>query len=238
MAPDLHEHRARLRRGERGAVAVEFALVVPLIILLTLGIIEFALLLRDYVSATSVTREAVRVASASPKKGLSTPLSEVRRSHAGRVFDEVGDPDPASWSFAYDASQVLATRGSALPESSIDELWVYVPNKAGFPLADGAAPGSWATDTRSTFDGGCPTASCVRYRWDDADGTFFYRSGDWRPRTIDACGGSDAAMSVGVYLRVRHTSIVGNLIGTDMTISDSAIAKFEPMRNVACAGVP
>jgi hypothetical protein len=224
--------RPRARTQDDGAVAVEFALVVPVIIFLTLGIIEFGLLMRDYVSVTNITREAVRVASSEPKKGLSTPISQVRLSHAGRLSD------PLDWSFAYDASQVLATRGSALPSRSIDELWVYVANKEGFPLAAGAAPSSWATDTRDTFDGGCPTASCVRYRWDDADGTFFYRSGDWRPRTINACAGSDAAMSVGVYVRARHTSIVGNLIGTDMFIQDAAISKFEPMRNISCAGIP
>ena len=225
--------RNRRRTGDRGAVAVEFALVVPIIIFLTLAIIEFGFFLRDYVSVTNVTREAVRVASSEPKKGLSTPMSQVRLSHAGRLAD------PADWSFAYDASQVPATRGSALPASSIDELWVYVPNKAGFPLAAGAAPASWATDTRDTFDGGCPPASCVRYRWDDADGTFFYRSGDWRPRSINACAGSDAAMSVGVYLRVKHASVMGSLFGTDDRImADSAISKFEPMRNVSCAGIP
>jgi TadE-like protein len=57
----------RRPRGERGAVAVEAALVTPLILLLVFGIIEFTLLLKDAVAVTSAVRVGTRTASSEPR---------------------------------------------------------------------------------------------------------------------------------------------------------------------------
>lgn len=51
-------HRAAKR--EEGASAVEFALVVPVLLALLMGIIEFGFLFNQQVSATQVAREAAR----------------------------------------------------------------------------------------------------------------------------------------------------------------------------------
>ena len=47
-------------RGERGAVAVEAALVTPILFLLVLGIIEMSLYMRDTISVTSSVRTGGR----------------------------------------------------------------------------------------------------------------------------------------------------------------------------------
>lgn len=57
------EHRAsrRLRRGsDRGAAVVEFALVVPIFVLLVMGIIDFANAYNDYNSVRQGVREGAR----------------------------------------------------------------------------------------------------------------------------------------------------------------------------------
>lgn len=48
--------------GERGSVAVEFALVVPLLLLMIFGIIEISVLLYDKAMITSACREGARSA--------------------------------------------------------------------------------------------------------------------------------------------------------------------------------
>jgi Flp pilus assembly protein TadG len=48
------------QRSERGAAAVEFALVMPLLLLLVFGIIEFGLVFNRYISMTHASREGVR----------------------------------------------------------------------------------------------------------------------------------------------------------------------------------
>lgn len=52
--------RRRRRRGERGAAAVEFALVVPILVALLLGIVDYGLLFTDTVSTRNGVREAAR----------------------------------------------------------------------------------------------------------------------------------------------------------------------------------
>ena len=49
-------------RSEKGVSAVEFALIVPLLFVLTFGIIEFALLLFDKAVVTNASREGARAA--------------------------------------------------------------------------------------------------------------------------------------------------------------------------------
>ncbi|WP_432393624.1 TadE/TadG family type IV pilus assembly protein [Pseudarthrobacter sp. L19] len=49
------------RTGERGAVAVEFALLAPVLVMLLLGIMEFGRAYNVQVSLSSAAREGVRV---------------------------------------------------------------------------------------------------------------------------------------------------------------------------------
>jgi Flp pilus assembly protein TadG len=56
----------RFRRSARGGVAMEFALLVPALMLLTAAIIEFVALMYDYQAATDATRVGVREALIGP----------------------------------------------------------------------------------------------------------------------------------------------------------------------------
>jgi Flp pilus assembly protein TadG len=49
-------------RNERGAALVEFALVVPILLLLLFGIVEFGIAFNDYISVRNGSREGARAA--------------------------------------------------------------------------------------------------------------------------------------------------------------------------------
>lgn len=53
----------RLHEGERGAAAVEFALVLPILLLLVFGIVDFSRAYGARVTITHAAREGVRVHS-------------------------------------------------------------------------------------------------------------------------------------------------------------------------------
>lgn len=208
-------------KDERGAAAVEFALVFPVVLLLVLGVMEFSLLMRDHVGVSNAVRDASRVASALPRQG-TVP------GHKGA--SAVPAVDELDWSFAYAASQVLTSSATAIPNSSIVDLWVYKANAKGLP------------EGLSSFDNvggvpGCSTvpATCVRYAWEPdlvnpANSTFDFRSGTWDPASINACPNDPNAQAVGVFMRVAHKGLFQSFFNTTFNVSDASVVKFEPLR--------
>lgn len=114
MSTRAREHRSfmeRLRphRTENGAVAVEAALIFPVLILLVFGMIEFSLLLRDYVTVNSAVRTGARTASSEPR--ITT--------------------------MPQDTADSIERAGSAMPKNNIDFIYVYRANDKGYPGANG-----------------------------------------------------------------------------------------------------
>jgi Flp pilus assembly pilin Flp len=216
-------------RREQGAAAVEFALVIPVILLLSFAIIEFGFIVRDKVAITHLTRDASRTASSLPR--------------LGNVDGHQGNPPPAGQapvgavaSFAYFASEVVEASSSGLPKNSILDFWVYLPNRDGFPTQTA----NWQTDTNRTMT--CAVDEyCVRYRWVDGTGgnpgRFRYVSGAWDPLSIDACPGA-TGQAVGVYLRVDHRGFFTNVFNSNLTLTDRNVVKFEPLPARTCAPTP
>ena len=74
-------------RGEEGAAAVEFALLLPLLVLLLFGLIQFGAAFNTRIQATNAAREAARMAVVGVDDwsdlGGGTPFWEVVRERAG-----------------------------------------------------------------------------------------------------------------------------------------------------------
>lgn len=177
---------------DRGAVAVEAALVIPLILIILLGIIDTALYLRDVAAVSAVVRHGARIASAEPRR------------------DTMSD----------DAAASVARAASALPPGSVEELWVFQAGTDGMPLG-----GQLVCAQR-----------CIRMTWDSATRQFRRVSGTWSSVEINACVGDPAAMSVGVFVKVRHTMLFSALLGGAgvRTIGDRAVMRFEPLPTRSC----
>jgi Flp pilus assembly protein TadG len=56
----------RGQRGERGAAVVEAAIILPLLLMLTFGALEFGLAFRDSAGVASASRSGARIGSAMP----------------------------------------------------------------------------------------------------------------------------------------------------------------------------
>ena len=54
------------RRPDRGQAVVEFALTIPLVVLLLLGIVQVGLVVRDQILVVHASREAARAAAVDP----------------------------------------------------------------------------------------------------------------------------------------------------------------------------
>lgn len=207
--------RGRMRRvhGDGGAAAVEFALVSLLLFTILLGIIEFALLMRDNVAVSSAVRAGARIASAEAGGGpAACPTSP-------------SPPPPCTPAsapkLAQDAADAVQRAGSAMPKDQIDEMWIYKANSSGLP------------GTATSFSSATCGTNCVKYVWIASNDRFQYASGTWTSTTINACIGSSDA--VGVIIKAHHNFLFG-LFGTSMSLSDRAVMQFEPLPTDSCQG--
>ena len=148
---------SRLRRfdgaSERGAVLVEAAILLPLVLIITFGMIEFSSAYQSSSTATAAARAGARVASAEAKNST----------------------------YAVDAAKAASSALRVIPNNEPVEMWVYQDNGNGYPASGNftncttnCIKYTWNTSTRS-FDtsnpsgGGWPAASqnaCQQAGWD------------------------------------------------------------------------
>ena len=55
--------RHRIIKSEKGASAVEFAIILPILIILVFGIVEFGIAFNNYITITHAAREGARIAA-------------------------------------------------------------------------------------------------------------------------------------------------------------------------------
>jgi len=146
--------RGRFDRGsERGAVLVEAAIILPLVLIITFGVIEFSSAYQSSSAATASARTAARTASA-----------EALLSN-----------------YATDAAAAAATALKTIPSDEPLEMWVYRANTAGYPESGGFSicstncikyawlPATRAFDVAHPSGGGWPSSTqnaCNSANWD------------------------------------------------------------------------
>ena len=92
-------HKQDIRKNEQGQSMVEFALVLPLLCLILLGIVQFGVVFKDYVSLTDGARAGVRKAVVSRHASCPQCLAEqaVRNSAGGLTGDLQVTVTPPPW---------------------------------------------------------------------------------------------------------------------------------------------
>ena len=135
----------KLKENERGASAVEFAIVLPLLVLILWGIIEFSILLYDKAMITNLSREAARAAIVFGNRDWTTaelqawlrgdedtnPMKAIRNNYRDALisFRPGGSEAPVITVWADDDNRVA---GSTLAVNvSYQYHWLYFPNWFG-----------------------------------------------------------------------------------------------------------
>jgi hypothetical protein len=201
--------RRRERTDERGAAAVEFALIALPLILLLFVIVEAAFLMKDYVSVSSAVRTGARTASSAADAGPGTCQASA-------------NPPPCTPAsapgFAQGAADSIQTTASALKSEDIEFILIYEPGSNGYPMG------------QSTLT--C-SSNCVKYVWDSGLSKFRYASGSWASASVNACLNDAGRDSVGVAMRVKH-SLVSGFFGTTMNLDERTLMQFEPLEQDRC----
>lgn len=205
--------RLRTDRDERGAVAVEAALVLPILFTVLFGIVDLSMLVRDEISTTSATRVAARIAATGAGAGPGTCPTGPNAP--------VCTPE-SSPALAQAAADAIQRSGMSMPKESIDYILVYKANDDGYP-------GSADEDTALTSCAGFP--ACVMFIWDKDASKFRFDSGAWDSKTIAAC--LNSSDMVGVYMAATHDWASG-VFGSSIGVADRAVSRFEPLDPQTC----
>ena len=154
----------RRTADERGAALIEAAFVIPVLVVIVLGIMEFGLVFASTSTATQASRSGTRVAAVQYAAAGTTAAAQ----------------RTATDSIAAAVSADLKGLGGATPVG-IAIYKVDPTSTSGLPV--GGNPGT-------NMVGGC-TDRCVRYTWNGT--TMVYSSGSWTDpdacgSTIDSIG--------------------------------------------------
>ncbi len=122
--PTLVKIRRPARRGpgapgdrERGQALVEFALVLPLFLLLLLGIVQFGSVFRDYIALTDATRVGARQASVA--RSL-VPAADRVNNITARTQKAAVNLDPLKMTIAVEVNDQVS--GASL-NPTVDASW-------------------------------------------------------------------------------------------------------------------
>ncbi len=103
---------------ERGQAVVEFALVMPVLLLLLLGIIQFGSVFRDYIALTDATRVGARQAGVA--RSLQ-PASTREPAVIASVYKAGVNLDPSKMTVTVELRDL---NGNVMTPNSADGSWV------------------------------------------------------------------------------------------------------------------
>jgi Flp pilus assembly protein TadG len=120
-------------RSQRSQALTEFALVMPLLLLLMVGIFDFGRLLYAYATIDNAANEAARTAVHAPQPGLGIALPTDADVMAAARARSVAVPT----SFGACANGPIPASGGPPGGTA----WLYITSPGGAPLAPGGQTG-------------------------------------------------------------------------------------------------
>ncbi len=99
----LRSRCRRLPRAERGASAVEFAIILPVLVLLVGAIIDFGFVFAQQLALNNGTRDAARTAIVDPLSSAPLTCTQINTTAKNAMVGGVG-MNPAAVSFALSRS--------------------------------------------------------------------------------------------------------------------------------------
>jgi len=110
----MKERRFRLFKSEKGASAVEFAIILPILVMIVFGIFEFGIAYNNWIALTHAAREGARLAAVGfiDENGLDDFKDRVEDSAPSVKIQSITvdrDPDGNGYSFIGEPLSVTVT---------------------------------------------------------------------------------------------------------------------------------
>jgi len=190
---------ADARRNERGAAAVEFALILPIVAALTFGLIDGSLTFFRW-----------------------TAISQASRAGA-RTVSEMGTNQLAD----YRTLQAVAEMLTNVAPQDIDRVVIYQADdgRDTTPM-DNAPPAGCLTGSGGVADA-CNVYTAADLGQTQEQYVAAGRFATWNPLTRDDEDDADGVDYVGVYVRAAVKTPT-KMLGADRTVSEFTVVRLEP----------
>ncbi len=187
------------RRDERGAAMVEFAIILPLVLLLTFGLIDFGFAFADAAGIKSATRSGARIGSA-----LSKQPGQLQ-----------------SITTAVNAGLGNSTRAQAT------EIVVYAAPPNGFNAPSSCSAGTTVTSTSMCFDEIIPPNVPDRFfpsqsDVDNWDANVHYQD------ACPAVGNKISAWKLSVTVKATYPFLTKLIGSANINLHESVLIDLEP----------
>lgn len=212
--PTVTLKTTRHPRGQRGAVLIEAALVLPVILTVIIGIIEFGLLYANYSTMVASSRSGARVGTIAYSQAPTGGTETVGQTAAIAEIVSATEQD-------------LEVLNNAEPVGML--IYKVDPSsESGAPY--GGFPGS-------NMSGGC-TSKCIKYTWNNATKHFDRQgTGSWpdpqRCLNDQSVGSADTIDSLGVYVQIEHDFLTG-IVGQKRVLGGHSVVRLEPVPSESC----
>lgn len=188
------------RRPERGSTLVEFAMVLPLLALMTFGVLEFGLALQDRMTVQTATRTGVRVGSAA---ATTVDADKNLLLGLGSAISNIGTEN-VDWVLVYKSSTAdgAVPAACADPAQAVNSTCNLYTGAQLSQIIAGTFPATWF---------GCGVTALDRF---------------WCPsarQAIQAVGPD----YLGVRVQARHPMLTG-FFGSTLAISSQGVMRLEP----------
>jgi Flp pilus assembly protein TadG len=198
--------RRRHERTERGQGLVEFAMLVPVFMLLLLGLLEFGFVFDHTMTVSYATREGARSGAAFAQGNATTMVcADVDKNIIAAV------------------QRVLKAPGSLVTISNIANVTIYRAQADGTPFSGAGNNNVWVYNA-----GGGPVV-------DGANLDFSWTSGSWNACTRSN-GASPDSLGVSILYNYRYVTPLSAALGffgppggAGLTIRDRTVMALNPI---------
>lgn len=199
---DVRGRWIRRGRDDRGAVIVEFALFVPILMTLCFGLVEYGFAFRDGITLSGAARAGARVGA----NYADDPMTDYQVLVA--VESALSDLDAGSTLVKIVVYEANEADGRP-PSTCLDPSAMGAGGRSG--LCNVYGPEDVESIQANWFGDGCSSAKRDRL-WCPTSRVRTQATADW----------------LGVYVELRRDMVTGIFPGGDMTLRQHAVMRIEP----------
>ena len=196
----------RLARGQSGAVLIEAAIVLPVLIMILIGIMEFGLLFTSYSKALGASRSGARVAASVYSRATNGSTSST-------------GPESATQTLAL-AQIVAAVEGDLKGLNNAVPVRMMI-----FRVASNGEPAGGV-------NGSC-SDRCISYTWNSTSKKMIRDSTNKKWPNPQRCLINDYE-SIGVFVEIKHDFVTG-VFGSNKFVSGRTSMRLEPGQTTLCS---